>query len=57
MKKQQKTVLVFALVLVFLSGLSYSQSRETAAIEGKVTDLEGIPLPGVEVTLTSPDMI
>jgi len=57
MKKQLKTVLVFASVLVFLSGLSYSQSRETAAIEGKVTDLEGNPLPGVEVKLSSPDMI
>ncbi len=57
MKKQQKTVLVFALVLVFLSGLSYSQSRETAAIEGKVTDSEGIPLPGAEVKLSSPQMI
>jgi len=47
----------FALALVFLSGLAYSQSKGTGAIEGKVTDEQGTPLPGAEVKVTSPDMI
>jgi len=57
MKKQLKRVLIFALSCVFLSGLSYSQSITTGAIEGKVTDNEGSPLPGAEVILSSPNMI
>lgn len=50
-------LIVFFIALVFLSGLAYSQSRDTGAIEGKVVDSEGNPLPGVEVKLLSPDMI
>ena len=57
MKKQLKKVLVFALALVFLSGVFYSQSITTGAIEGKVTDSEGIPIPGAEVKISSPNMI
>jgi hypothetical protein len=52
-----KNMFVFALALVFLSGLAYSQSIGTGAIEGRVTDEQGTPLPGAEVKLTSPDMI
>lgn len=57
MKKNLRTLFVTALALVFLSGLSYSQSRETGALQGTVADSEGTPLPGVEVTINSPSMI
>ena len=57
MKKNLRTVFITALALVFLCGLSYSQSRETGALQGTVTDTEGTPLPGIEVTINSPSMI
>ena len=57
MKKNLRTVFITALALVFLCGLSYSQSRETGALQGVVTDTEGTPLPGVEVTINSPSMM
>ena len=52
-----KSCFAFVLALVFLSGLVYSQSKSTGAIEGKVVDSEGGALPGVEIKLSSPDMI
>ena len=57
MKKHLRCLLTFFLALVFLSGLAYSQSGTTGAIEGKVLDEQGTPLPGAEVKLSSPDMI
>ena len=39
------------LILLLVSALSFSQSRETGAITGKVTDEQGAPLPGVSLTL------
>jgi len=48
---------VFALALAFLCGIFYAQSKETSAVEGTVMDTEGNSLPGVEVTITSPNMI
>ena len=57
MKKYLKTGFAFVLALVFLSSMSYSQSKETGAIEGVVRDSEEVPLPGVEVTISSPNMI
>jgi len=49
--------IALASVLLLLSGLSLAQSGSTGAIEGKVLDEEGNPLPGTEVRLSSPDLI
>lgn len=57
MQKHTKSCFAFVLALVFLSGLVYSQSKNTGAIEGKVVDSEASALPGVEIKLSSPDMI
>lgn len=50
---------VFTCVSVFLmlTNFSYAQSKTTGSIEGVVTDDEGNPLPGVTVTISSPDLI
>ncbi len=47
---------LLALLLV-LSPLVFSQSRDTGAIMGAIADEEGVPLPGVTVTVTSPNLI
>lgn len=36
---------------------AFAQSKDTGAIEGNILDAEGMGLPGVEVKLSSPDMI
>ena len=40
------------IILLLISSLSFSQSRETGAITGKVTDEQGAPLPGVNLSLS-----
>ena len=57
MRTQLKRHLVFVSVFVFLAGTAFSQSGTTGAIEGKITDDQGTPLPGAQVKLSSPDMI
>ena len=57
MKEHLKKAFTFAVVLVFLSGVAYSQTAETGAIIGMVKDTEDNPLPGVEITADSPNMI
>lgn len=57
MKRLIKFIFISALMVVFLSGLTYSQSKNTGAIEGNVKDVEGNPLPGVKIDLSSPDLI
>jgi hypothetical protein len=52
-----KSCLVLFSALILLSGLAFSQSGTTGAIEGKVTDDQGAPLPGAQVRLSSPDLI
>jgi outer membrane receptor protein involved in Fe transport len=49
--------LAIVFMLLFFSGQAFAQSGTTGAIEGKVFDEEGSPLPGVEVKLSSPDLI
>lgn len=44
-------------LLVLLSTLAFTQSKETGAIVGTVKDEEGTLLPGVTITLTSPSLI
>ena len=47
-----KKTYVALLILLIVSALSFSQSRETGAITGKVTDEQGAGLPGVNLTLS-----
>lgn len=57
MKRKLKGVIVFALAIGLLWNMSYSQSKVTSALEGKIVDDEGNFLPGVDVKLSSPNMI
>ena len=52
-----RTFVLFLALLLILSPFVLSQSRETGAIDGVVIDEERLPLPGVTVTLTSPNLI
>jgi hypothetical protein len=54
--KVRSLLLIVALVIA-LSPLAFSQSKETGAIEGTVTDVEKAPLPGVTVSITSPNLM
>ncbi len=56
MKKQLKLAFIPFLMLAFLSAFLYSQAKY-GTIEGKAIDTEGAPLPGVEVKLSSPNLI
>ena len=47
-----KSILSLAAILIVLSSLCFSQSKQTGAIGGTVMDEENTPLPGVTVTLT-----
>jgi len=49
--------LIFICLLALVSAPLYSQSSVYGAIQGKVTSPEGEPLPGVEVTVSSPKLI
>jgi len=52
-----KVIFCLAAFLLILSPLAFSQSKETGAIVGKVTDEENTPLPGVTITLSSPNLM
>jgi hypothetical protein len=52
-----KSFVFFCAVLLIFSAISFSQSKETGAIVGTVMDEEDTPLPGVTVTLTSPQLM
>jgi Carboxypeptidase regulatory-like domain len=52
-----KKILSTALMILVVSAFTFSQSRETGAITGKVTDEQGAPLPGVNLTLTGPTLM
>ena len=49
--------LTLLLLVLMISPAVLSQSRETGAIAGTVADESGSPLPGVTVTLTSPNLM
>ena len=57
MRGDLRKLFLFVLAFVFLAGLSFAQSSSTGAIEGKIIDEEGAPLPGATVKLSSPDLI
>ena len=52
-----KKVIPLVALLLMISPLIFSQSRETGAIVGTISDSDGQPLPGVTVTATSPNLI
>ena len=53
----KKTLTGAIALLLLISPLLFSQSRDTGAITGKVTDEQKSPLPGATVTLTSPNLM
>ncbi|HAV42370.1 MAG TPA: hypothetical protein DCW97_08260, partial [Acidobacteria bacterium] len=54
MAKKFLSLLMFVLLI---SPLAFTQSRETGAITGTVTDEAGAPLPGVTVTISGPNLM
>lgn len=57
MKGKYSSLLTALLIFGLISGISYAQSGTTGSIEGKIIDEEGNPLPGVQVKVSSPDLI
>jgi outer membrane receptor protein involved in Fe transport len=57
MKDRLNTIPALLLVFLLLSGLANAQSGTTGAIEGRVLDEQGNPLPGAQVKISSPDLI
>lgn len=54
--KFKMMILLCAFLLVY-SSIALSQSKETGAIIGTVIDEEGAPLPGVNITISSPNIM
>jgi len=54
--KPKALIGVIALLLI-LSPVAFAQSRDTGAITGKITDEEGNALPGVNMSLASPNLM
>ncbi len=50
-------ILSFLAITLLLAPIAFSQSRETGAIRGVVTDEQNVPLPGVNVTLTGGNLM
>lgn len=57
MRGKLKKAAILVLSLGLLCSMSYTQSKVTAALEGKVTDDQKNPLPGAEIKLSSPDLL
>ena len=57
MKKLGKVTLFSVCMLAFMCSLTFSQSQENGAIEGKVVTPEGEVPPGVEITISSASLI
>ena len=54
---KRKSVLVWMGFLLIFCSLAFSQSKETGAIMGTITDEQNEPLPGAVVTITSPNLM
>jgi len=52
-----RATVCLGLLLCLLAPLAFTQSKETGAIVGSVRDEEGTALPGVVVTVTSPNLM
>ncbi len=50
-------ILTLLAIVLLLAPLAFSQSRETGAIRGVVTDDQGAPLPGVNMTLSGGNLM
>jgi hypothetical protein len=50
-------IISFFAILLLLAPVVFSQSKETGAIRGVVTDDQAAPLPGVNVTLSGPNLM
>jgi len=57
MKSREKVMFFLALGILLICLSANSQIRESGAIQGNVTDTEGAALPGVTVTIESPNLI
>ena len=57
MLRKDRFLAIVLIFVAFTSGLAFGQSGTTGAIEGRVTDDGGVPLPGAEVKVSSPDLI
>jgi len=55
--KVVRTFLLVVLALLLFTNLNAQLTLQTGTIRGTITDAEGIPLPGVSVTVTSPALI
>ncbi|MCX6572076.1 MAG: TonB-dependent receptor [Candidatus Aminicenantes bacterium] len=53
---RNKLLCILAITLL-LAPIAFSQSKETGAIRGVVTDEQGAPLPGVNVTISSQNLM
>jgi len=57
MNKIYRAGLIFFLILILVSGISFAQLREMGTIQGEVVDAEGVVLPGVTVTASSSNLM
>jgi len=48
---------ILFLCLILINGSIFGQSRETGIIQGSVLDEEGVPLPGVTIDASSPNLM
>jgi hypothetical protein len=54
---KNKSLAFLTLLLLVFSPSLFAQSRETGAIVGTILDEQNTPLPGVSITLTSPNLM
>jgi len=57
MNKIYRAGLIFFLILILVSGISFAQLKEMGTIQGKVVDEQGVVLPGASVTASSPNLM
>jgi hypothetical protein len=57
MSKFIKVTFVTVLILALMPWLAQAQVERTGSLEGRVTDTDGLPLPGVTVTINSEALI
>jgi len=53
---RNKLLSILAITLL-LAPIAFSQSKETGAVHGVITDEQNVPLPGVNVTISSPNLM
>lgn len=52
-----KKLFISSLVLLFVFSFGFSQTGQVGNLNGKVVDENGVPLPGVTVTISSPALV